>query len=121
FRTLKPMRECRIGCCGFCAYQSPTGLIRQWERKLRQIQRVIGASTGPRLLDYLFSVRLTSGLKAPPSPPSENATACGDQARQSSTKDGSRHRHGARRVYAYRPGEMCLINAVADYVEDLRD
>jgi hypothetical protein len=43
FRMLKSTRECRIGCCGFCAYQSPTGVIRQWPRKLRrQVQRVIG-------------------------------------------------------------------------------
>jgi len=60
-------------------------------------------------------------LKAPPSPPSENATASGDQARQSSTNDRSRHRHRACGVYPYRSGEMCLINTVADYVEDLRD
>src|SRR5262245_29861422 len=43
FRTLKSMRACRIGCCGFCAYRSPTGLIRQWQQKSRRrVQRVIG-------------------------------------------------------------------------------
>src|SRR5262245_1909514 len=37
------MRECRIGCCGVCAYQSPKRFIRQWQRKLRrQVQRATG-------------------------------------------------------------------------------
>jgi hypothetical protein len=53
----------------------------------------MGASTGPRLLDYLFSVRLTSGQSAAVA----TNTACGDQARQSSTNDRSRHTQKAPR------------------------
>jgi len=62
-----------------------------------------------------------SGGLLPPSPPSEKATACGDQTGKSGTGDRSRHRHGACGVYHDCARQVSLIHAIADDVKHFGD